>query len=302
MSGIPTRTLGSTGIEVSILGMGGGHVGSSRLTRAEAVYLVQYGIGCGITFMDNAWEYSDGVAESRMGEAIEDRRDEVFLMTKVCARDKPTALRQLEDSLRRLRTDRIDLWQFHEVNYGNDPEWIFGPGGAAEAAREALESGKVRHVGFTGHKDPAYLLEMMEHEFPWASVQMPVNVLDASYRSFTRSVLPVAREKGIGVIGMKSLGGSGQLVTEAGIPVEHCIGYALSQPITTLVCGMLSTDEVDQNVAIATDFKPMSSEELDALVKETRPIATDGRYEYSKTMQLFDSAFHRVQHGFRDPG
>jgi predicted aldo/keto reductase-like oxidoreductase len=300
MSGIPKRALGNTGAEISILGVGGGHVASSRITRSEAVYLVQYAVDHGITFMDNAWEYGDGVGESRMGKALQGRRDEVFLMTKVCARDRAGALRQLDDSLRRLRTDHIDLWQFHEINYGNDAEWIFGSGGAAEAAREALESGKVAHVGFTGHKDPAYLLAMLEQDYPWASVQMPVNVLDASYRSFVKGVLPEAMRRGIGVIGMKSLGGSGQLVSEAGIPVEDCIGYALSQPISTLVCGMRTIEEVDQNVAIATGFAPMTGERIEALVAGARPVATDGRYEYFKTMQHFDSGVHKQQHGFRD--
>ena len=200
------------------------------MTHREAVRLIRYAIDEGITFMDNAWEYAEGRSEARMGEAIADRRDDVLLMTKVCARDRDGALRQLEDSLRRLRTDRIDLWQFHEVNYGNDHEWIFGPGGAIEAARIALESGKVRYVGFTGHKDPAFHLSMLGHDYPWASVQMPVNVLDTSFKSFTKGVLPEATKRGIGVIGMKSLGGSGQLITEAGLSPEELIGYALSQP------------------------------------------------------------------------
>jgi uncharacterized protein len=299
---IPTRQLGSTGEEVSIIAVGGGHVGSGNLSDREAVYLVQYAIDHGVTFMDNAWEYGEGRAESRMGQAIADGRDDVFLMTKVCARDRDGALRQLDDSLRRLRTDHIDLWQFHEVNYGNDAEWIFGPGGAIHAAREALDSGKVRHVGFTGHKDPAYHLAMLEQEYEWAALQMPVNVMDASYRSFVKNVLPPAARRGIGVIGMKSLGGSGQLVTEAGVPVEECIRYALSQPISTLVCGMQSIAEIDQNVAIASDFEPMSPEEIAALVQRTRPVATDGRFEYFKTMQYFDSRIHAGQHGFRDLG
>ena len=302
MSGIPKRALGSTGEEVSIIGMGGGHVGSGSLTDREAVYLVHYAIDHGVTFMDNAWEYSEGHAEARMGQAIYDRRDEVFLMTKVCARDADGATRQLHDSLRRLRTDHLDLWQFHEINYGNDPEWVFGPAGAVHAAREALRSGKVRYVGFTGHKQPAYLLAMLEQDFAWSALQMPVNVMDASYRSFVKSVLPEAERRGIGVIGMKSLGGSGQIVTEAGVPVEDCIRYALSQPIATLVCGMQSIDEVDQNVAIASDFEPMSQGEVDALVERTRPVATDGRFEQFKTTQYYDSAPHRIQHGFRVSG
>ncbi|MFW5884070.1 MAG: aldo/keto reductase [bacterium] len=296
---IPTRKLGSTGEEVSIIGLGGGHIGASSMTHREAVRLVRYAIDEGITFMDNAWEYAEGRSEARMGEAIADRRDDVFLMTKVCARDRDGALRQLEDSLRRLRTDHIDLWQFHEVNYGNDHEWIFGPGGAIEAARAALESGKVRYVGFTGHKDPAFHLSMLGHDFPWASVQMPVNVLDASFKSFTRGVLPEAEKRGIGVIGMKSLGGSGQLITEAGLSPEELIGYALSQPISTLVCGMQSVEDIDQNVAIASGFAPMNEAEQAELVERTRSIATDGRYEYFKTMQYYDSPIHQAQHGFR---
>ncbi|HKJ85430.1 MAG TPA: aldo/keto reductase [Spirochaetia bacterium] len=302
MSGVPKRPLGSTGEMVSIIGVGGGHVGSGSLSDKEAVHLVQYAIDHGITFMDNAWEYAEGRAESRMGQAIADRRDKVFLMTKVCARDRDGARRQLEDSLRRLRTDLIDLWQFHEVNYGNDPEWIFDPGGAIHAAREALETGKVRFVGFTGHKEPAYHLAMLDQDYPWAALQMPVNVMDASYRSFVNGVLPEAKQRGIGVIGMKSLGGSGQLVTEAGVAVEDCIGYALSQPIATLVCGMQSIAEVDQNVAIASDFQPMTESELAALVERTRPVATDGRFEYFKTMQYFDSGMHQRQHGFKVSG
>ncbi len=296
---IPTRKLGSTGEDLSIIGLGGGHIGSSSMTHREAVRLIRYAIDEGVTFMDNAWEYAEGRSEARMGEAIADRRDDVFLMTKVCARDRDGALRQLEDSLRRLRTDHIDLWQFHEVNYGNDHEWIFGPGGAIEAARVALESGKVRYVGFTGHKDPAFHLSMLGHDFPWASVQMPVNVLDASFRSFTRGVLPEAQKRGIGVIGMKSLGGSGQLITEAGLSPEELIGWALSQPISTLVCGMQSVEDIDQNVAIASGFAPMNEAEQAELVERTRSIATDGRYEYFKTMQYYDSPIHQAQHGFR---
>jgi predicted aldo/keto reductase-like oxidoreductase len=234
-----------------------------------------------------------------MGEAVQGRRDEVFLMTKVCARDRVGAERQLHDSLRRLRTDCIDLWQFHEINYGNDAEWIFAAGGAVEAARAALEAGKVRHVGFTGHKDPQYHLTMLDRDFPWASAQMPINVLDASYRSFARSVIPRAAQLGVGIIGMKSLGGDGQLVLRAGIAVEDCIRYALSQPVATLVCGMLSKEEVDQNVGVAADFQPMSASEQKALVSATRSAAGDGRYEWFKTTQTYDSGYHRNQHGFQ---
>jgi predicted aldo/keto reductase-like oxidoreductase len=196
----------------------------------------------------------------------------------------------------------VDLWQFHEINYANDADWIFSSGGAAEAARAALAAGKVRYVGFTGHKDPAYLLAMLDHDFPWASAQMPVNVLDASFKSFIGGVIPRAVERGIAVIGMKSLGGSGQLVTRAGIAVEDCLRFALSQPIATLVCGMESTADIDQDVAVARNFRPMSAEEQQALIARTREVASDGRYEWFKTTQYFDSAPHRQQHGFPDFG
>jgi predicted aldo/keto reductase-like oxidoreductase len=299
---VTTRPFGASGEPVSILGVGGGHIGSSRLSAREAVHLVQYAVDRGITFMDNAWEYNEGRSESLMGEALQGRRDQVFLMTKVCARDRAGAERDLNDSLRRLRTDCIDLWQFHEINYGNDREWIFAAGGAAEAARAALEAGKVRYVGFTGHKDPQYLLAMMEQDFPWASVQMPVNVLDVSYRSFVSGVIPRAAARGMAVIGMKSLGGAGQLVLRAGIAVEDCLRFALSQPITTLVCGMESTADVDQNLRVARDFRPMSDAEQQTLAARTRAVAGDGRYEWYKTTQHFDSTTHRYQHGFPDFG
>ncbi len=298
MPQLPVRPLGNTGEEVSIVGVGGGHIGEAQKSRAESVRLIQYAIDQGITFIDTAWEYGEGRSETILGEALSGRRDEVFLMTKVCARDRGGAERNLEDSLRRLRTDRIDLWQFHEINYGNDADWIFAPGGAAESALSALESGKVRYVGCTGHKDPAYLLKMLAHDFPWASVQMPVNVLDANFRSFIHDVIPVAAEKGAGVIGMKSLGGSGQLVLKAGIPVQTCLRFALSQSISTLVCGMRTIEDVDQNLTVARSFQPMSAEEQRALLEQTKNAAGDGRYERFKTTQDYDSAVHRYQHGF----
>ncbi|MGI9336126.1 MAG: aldo/keto reductase, partial [Gammaproteobacteria bacterium] len=210
---LPTRPLANTGEQISILGLGGGHIGRLTIGSAEVVRIVHYAIDQGVTFLDNAWEYGSGRSEVLMGEAIRERRDEVFLMTKVCARDRENAQMQLEESLRRLHTDRIDLWQFHEINYANDHEWIFAPGGAAEAAVAALEAGKVRYVGFTGHKDPEYLLSMMRYEFPWTTVQMPVNVLDPSYRSFIHKVMPEAQKRDIAVLGMKSVGGRGQLIT-----------------------------------------------------------------------------------------
>jgi aryl-alcohol dehydrogenase-like predicted oxidoreductase len=283
---------------VSILCLGGGHVGRATIDTPTAVRIVQKAIDEGVTFLDNAWEYNDGRSEEIMGEALRGRRRDVFLMTKVCARDRAGALAQLDDSLRRLRTDVIDLWQFHEVNYANDPEWIFAPGGAAEAAAEALRAGKVRYAGVTGHKDPQYLLAMLEHDFPWSAVQLPVNVLDANYRSFIRSLLPELQRRGIAALGMKSLGGEGQLVSQAGLSPADCIRYALSQPIASLVSGIDSLAVLDQNVRIVRDFRPMSADEQRAFEARTRAVAGDGRYEWFKTTPYFDSKYHRDQHGF----
>jgi predicted aldo/keto reductase-like oxidoreductase len=298
MSNIPKRPLGTTGEEISIVGLGGGHAGSSNLTPPETMRIIERAIDRGITFMDNAWEYNDGRSESLMGQVISGRRDQVFLMTKVCARDRGGAERELHDSLRRLRTDHIDLWQFHEINYGNDPEWIFAPGGAAETAEAALKSGKVRFVGFTGHKDPEYHLKMLGYDFPWSSAQMPINVLDASYRSFIRNVLPACEKRRIAALGMKSLGGSAQLFLQAGISVEDCRRFALSQNIASLVCGMMSVEEVDQTADVASSFQPMSPEEQEALIEQTREVAGDGHLELYKTTQQYDSSYHRNQHHF----
>lgn len=250
----------------------------------------------GITFFDNAWEYHDGKAESLMGNALSGKRDKVFLMTKVCARDKRGAESNLNDSLRRLRTDHIDLWQFHEVNYGNDAEWIFAPGGAAEAAEAALKAGKVRYVGFTGHKDPEFLLKMLEYDFPWTAAQFPVNVVDVHFKSFIKRFIPELKKRQISAIGMKSLGGSSQLVLKAGVPAEVCRRYAISQDISTLVCGIDSMEVLEQDVNVARNFKPMSREEQDALTAQTKNVGGDGRYEVFKSTQHYDAATHRVQH------
>ena len=298
MDSLLTRPLGKTGEELSLLGFGGGHISRPKTPTSEALRTIRYAIDQGVTFIDSAWEYNAGRSETLIGEAIRGRRDELFLMTKVCARDRAGAEEQLDESLGRLGTDRIDLWQFHEINYANDHEWIFAPGGAAEAAQAALESGKVRYVGFTGHKDPEYLLSMLQYDFPWTTVQMPINILDASYRSFAQRVLPELQKRGISALGMKSLGGAGQLVTRAGLSPEQCIRFALSQPIASLVSGMDSIEVVDQNVGIARRFQPMSEDEQREIAASTREIAADGRLEWFKTNHYFDSRFHRDQHGF----
>ncbi len=214
---VPTRPFGRTGIPVSILALGGWHVGLPK-TEREATRLIHAAIDSGITFMDNAWDYNEGVSETRMGKALADRRDKVFLMTKVCThgRDARTAMKQLEDSLRRLKTDYLDLWQLHEVIFDDEPAKYFAKGGAVEALDKARQQGKVRFVGFTGHKDPELHLQMLAHDYPWDSCQLPLNCFDASFRSFEQRVLPELNRRGIAPIGMKSLGGDARCYEEEG--------------------------------------------------------------------------------------
>jgi predicted aldo/keto reductase-like oxidoreductase len=297
--GISLRPLGRTGEKITMIGLGGFHAAVPE-NELDSVRLIQRAVDEGITFLDNAWDYMDGKAEDRMGKAISKggRRDKIFLMTKCCGRTAKDAQSNLEDSLRRLRTDHLDLWQFHEINYDNDPDWIFGAGGAIEFALKAKEQGKVRHLGFTGHKHPEIHLKMLSKRYDWASVQMPLNVLDSQFRSFQHLVLPELNRRGIAAIGMKSLGGMGQIVSRAGIPVGDALRYVLSLPIATLVSGIDSDQILDQNLKIAREFQPMSKEEMAAVEKRFSGIAGDGRFEVFKTTQQFDGAEHQRQHGF----
>jgi predicted aldo/keto reductase-like oxidoreductase len=296
--GVPVRELGNTGLKISIIGIGGGHFVRPHLDEQASVRLIQMAIDEGVTFMDNAWEYHQGESERRMGIALQGRRDQVTLMTKVCARDRKTAEQHLEDSLRRLQTDVIDVWQFHEINYDNDPELIFRAGGAIEAALAARQAGKIRFIGFTGHKSPHIHRSMLAQDFAWDTCQMPVNVADAHYRSFQHEVLPELQQRNIGVIGMKSLGGRGQLISDLGLSAEQCRRYALSLPISTLVCGMESPENLQQDLAIARNFTPMSDTERRALLEQVYEEAADGRHEWFKSTQFFDSQYHRDQHSF----
>ena len=296
-AGIPIRELGTTGLKVSIVGLGGGHFCRKHIDEAASVRLVHTAIDEGLTFIDTAWEYHGGESERRMGIALEGRRDKVVLMTKVCGRDRRTAEDNLNESLRRLRTDVIDVWQFHEMNYDNDPDWVCGADGALEAAVAARTAGKVRFIGFTGHKSPHILLNMLKQDFEWDTCQMPINVMDAHYRSFQNEVLPELNRRGIGCIGMKSLGGDGQMI-EAGLTPQQARGYALSLPISTLVCGIESMDNLRQDLAIARNLMPLSAAQMNALRKQVEDQATDGRNEWFKSTQYYDSAAHRDQHGF----
>ncbi len=298
-AGIPLRPLGRTGENVTMICLGGYH-SSVHQDENDSIHLIQRAIDLGITFLDNAWDYHNGGAEERMGKALAQggRRDKVFLMTKCCGRTAKDAQSNLEDSLRRLRTDHLDLWQFHEIVYDNDPDWIFDQGGAIEFAVKAKEQGKIRFLGFTGHKDPSIHLKMLEKPYPWATVQMPLNVMDSQFRSFQHKVLPVLNERGIGPIGMKSLGGTGKIISEGVITIEEALRYVFSLPIATLVSGIDSDKVLDQNLKIVRDFKPLTADERTAVENKVRSCAGDGRFELFKSSKVFDGPYHRKQHGF----
>jgi predicted aldo/keto reductase-like oxidoreductase len=235
----------------------------------------------------------------RMGKALVGRRDKVFLMTKACphGRDARTAMRQLEESLRRLKTDYLDLWQLHEVIFDDEPAKYFAPGGAVEALDRARQEGKVRFVGFTGHKDPDLHLEMLAHDYPWDSCQLPLNCFDASFRSFEQRVLPELNRRGIAAIGMKSLGGDARSVKAKAVTPQEAIRYTLSLPIATLVSGIDTMRVLRQNLAIARGFRPMTSRQRQALLRRVGSTARDGRFELYKISAAFDGNESRRQHG-----
>ena len=299
--GLPTRRLGRTGEQVSLLCLGGWHIGAVE-NKDEAVRIMHAAIDEGMTFFDNAWDYHDGGSEEIMGRALAQngKRDKVFLMTKNCERDYEGSQRCLDESLKRLKTDRIDLWQFHEMVYDSDPDWVFDKGGL-KAALEAQKAGKVRYIGFTGHKDPRIHLKMLNKGYDWAASQMPVNVMDAHYRSFQKEVVPVCLTRDVGVIGMKSLGGGspkGKIPSETAISHEQCRRYALSLPVSTLVVGILSMEELQAEIRIARDFEPMSDGQRAAVVAQAAAEGGDGRHELFKSTQQFDGMHHQRQHGF----
>lgn len=299
MTAIPRRAFGRHADRISILGLGGYHLGKTPGV-SEAVRIVHAAIDAGVTFLDNAWEYHEGESERRMGTAIRDRRDSVFLMTKVCThgRSARVAMRQLEDSLRRLHTDHLDLWQVHECVYENDPDLHFARGGVIEALERAQAQGKVRYVGFTGHKDPAIHLRMLAHGFPFDACQLPLNGFDASFRSFQTQVLPELSRQGIAAIGMKSLGGSGRAVTKKAASVAASLRYAMSLPVCTTVSGIDSLQVLRQNLRIVRSFTPMTAAERRAHERHLREAAADGRFELYKTSAEHEGEVGRKQHGF----
>jgi aryl-alcohol dehydrogenase-like predicted oxidoreductase len=300
-SDIPLRPLGATGVMVSALGLGGYHLGKITSER-EAIRLVHAAIDAGITFMDNAWEYHDGRSETLMGKAIADRRERVFVMTKVCThgRGKRDAMRQLEQSLRRLKTDVLDLWQIHECVYDNDPERHFARGGVVDALDEAKRQGKVRLVGFTGHKHPDIHLAMLARDYVFDTCQLPLNCFDASFRSFEQQVLPVLVNRGIAPLGMKSLSGDGRQVKKRVVTAQQALRYAMSLPVATTISGIDSMRVLRQNVEIAAGFKPMSARQMEALRRRVRDEAADGRFELYKTTAAHEGPEGRKQHGFPD--
>jgi aryl-alcohol dehydrogenase-like predicted oxidoreductase len=290
---LPYRILGRTGERVSALGLGGWHLGFTHLDEQSSIRIVRSAVDRGITFMDNSWDYNDGASEVRMGRALGDGyRSKVFLMTKIDGRSKREAARQLDESLRRLQTDSIDLVQHHEILRYEDPHRIFDEEGANAALIEARTSGKIRYIGFTGHKDPRihlYMLEVAkEHGFTFDTVQMPLNVMDTHYRSFERLVIPELLKQNIGVLGMKSLA-NGMILKSGTVTAVECLHYALNLPTSVVITGMESMERLEQALEAARTFRPMTDTELNALRAKTAKAASRGEFELFKTTSIFDA-------------
>jgi aryl-alcohol dehydrogenase-like predicted oxidoreductase len=290
---VPYRTLGRTGERVSAIGLGGWHLSLKHVDEQLALRIVRGAIDRGITFMDNSWDYNEGQSEIRMGQALRDGyRDKVFLMTKIDGRSRKAAVKQLDESLRRLGTDHIDLVQHHEILRFEDPHRIFDPEGANAALLEARQAGKIRYIGFTGHKDPRIHLYMLavadQNGFNFDTVQMPLNVMDAHYRSFERLVLPVLVERQIGVLGMKPIA-NGLILKSNTVTAVECLRYALNLPTSVVITGCDRREILDQALEVARSFRPMDPEEVKALLARTAQAASKGEYELFKTSSIFDS-------------
>src|SRR3989454_864082 len=295
---IPYRRLGRTGEMVSLVGVGGYHLGR-QADEQEAIRIVRTAVDNGVNFLDNCWDYNGGASELRMGKALRDGyRDKAFLMTKIDGLNKETAAQQIDESLRRLQTDRIDLMQFHEVIRMTDPERVFGPDGAWEAVAAAQRAGKIRYVGFTGHKSPAIHLRMLDsaraHGFRFDAVQMPLNVMDAHYDSFAKQVVPVLVEQDIGVLGMKPMGDPFVLVSGTVTAVE-CLHYAMNLPTSVVITGCDSVPVLEQALHAARTFRPLSDAVVEALLGRTALAARDGKYELYKTTHHFDGTYQNPQ-------
>jgi aryl-alcohol dehydrogenase-like predicted oxidoreductase len=291
MSSIPRRALGTTGVSVSLVGLGGFHIGVPK-DDAEATRIMHAAIDRGIDFFDNCWDYNDGKSEERMGRALEGgKREKVFLMTKLDGRTREAAAAQLEQSLRRLRTDVIDLVQIHEVIRAEDPARCFADDGCVRALEDARQAGKIRFVGFTGHKDPEFHLSMLEeadrHGFHFDAVQLPLNPFDAHFKSFEKLVVPVLERKGIGILGMKALGG-GKLLESEVVSALECLHYAMNLPTSVVITGMESERDLNQAVAAALSFRPLTIVQVADLLARTAKVARKGKYEPFKTSKIHD--------------
>jgi predicted aldo/keto reductase-like oxidoreductase len=295
---VQKRPLGSTGLECSILGVGGFHLGTVT-DQAEVNNMVAKAIDHGINIFDNAWEFHRGLSEEKLGIALKGKRDKVIVMSAVCTHgpNQDVAMRMLDASLTRLHTDHLDVWQIHEVIYHNDPELIYANDSVLAVLTRAKQQGKVRFVGFNGHKHPAINLEMLNRGYAFDVVQMPLNPLDPGFRSFETDVLPVANRRGIAVVGMKSMGGSGELISKGAFTPSEALSYAMSLPVSTTISGMDSMEVLDQNLAILRDFKPLSADRMQALRDHGKEF-DDGRYELYKSTLKYDSDLGRSQHAY----
>jgi|ERR1700690_1345169 len=289
---IPYRELGKTGEKVSCIGLGGFHLGLPRVNETDALKIFQSAVERGINFSDNSWDYNQGESERRVGKALKGFRNKVFVMTKFDGRTKESALKQLDESLERLGVDHVDLWQFHENIRLEDPDRFFADGGACEAMLEAKKSGKVRYFGFTGHKDPSVHLRMLElagkNHFTFDTVQMPLNVMDAHFRSFGKEVLPVLVKRGIGVLGMKPMG-DGHVLKSKKVSAMECLHYALSLPTSVVITGIDSMAILDQAFEAARTLSSVTKRDLSAILKKTKSAAAEGEFEPFKTTAQFDS-------------
>lgn len=296
---IPYRTLGRTGAKTSLVGLGGYHIGVGSLSDEQAIHIVRTALDSGVNFLDNCWDYNNGVSEIRMGKALQDGyRSKAFLMTKVDGRTRQSAQRQVEESLRRLQTDHLDLIQIHEVIRMTDPERVFAPGGSLEYLEQARKEGKVRFIGFTGHKSPEIHLHMIEvarqHHYTFDTVQMPLNIMDAHFDSFARKVVPVASKLNMGILGMKPMGFGIILKSNAVTPVE-CLQYAMNLPITTVITGCDSMEILQQALNTARNFRPLSHRQLEAMLNKTENVGQAGKFELYKTSQQFDGTTQNPQ-------
>ena len=291
-SAMPTRTLGRTGVEVSLIGLGGWHLGFNYIDEELSIRIIRTAIDSGINFMDNCWDYNEGASEIRMGKALRDGyRDRAFLMTKIDGRTKQEAAKQLDESLERMQTDYIDLVQHHEILRYEDPHRIFDDEGANAALIEARAAGKIRYIGFTGHKDPRihlYMLEVArEYGFEFDTVQMPLNVMDAHYRSFEKLVLPELVKQNTGVLAMKTMANGAILKSKTVSPTE-CLQYAMNLPVSVVITGCESMENLEQAIAAARNFKPMSDEQVKELLAKIAKAASRGEYELFKTTSVYD--------------